>query len=200
MNEPISAFCAMVRHRSEENKCAMQIMASHYDIPLSPAFSLLRQELDSMVRIIFLLSKDKCEREKYIVDLLNGERWKVQTSPGKERYVLDKDMIDLAQTLQGWTKSVYKFGCAFIHLSEYHNYFHSDPVLKLSNDELQDIAAHLSWYHGYNQKEELTLEAIKIYIPMIFNKINENLECYIKDLETGRTLDNDDWISDLKSQ
>lgn len=192
MNELINQFCAMVRHRSQENECAMRLMAVQCDIPLSPAFSLLRQELDSMVRVIFLLSKDKDEREKYVHELLSGKKWKVQTNPGKERLLLDKDMVDLAQTLQGWTKSVYKFGCAFIHLSDFHNYFNSDPVLKLSNDELQDIVSHLSWYHGYDPKKELTLESIKAYLPMIFDKINKNLKCYIEDIENGKNIDNDD--------
>lgn len=97
-----------------------------------------------MVRIIFLLSKNKLEREKYATELLGGQRWKMKTITGKERNVLDKDLIDLAQTLQGWTRSVYKFGCAFIHLSEFHNYFVSDPFSNLSSNDLGDIAAHLT--------------------------------------------------------
>jgi hypothetical protein len=34
----------------------------------------------------------------------------------------DREMIVIAHELQGWTQSVYKFGCAFIHLSSLHDY------------------------------------------------------------------------------
>lgn len=196
MSEAIKTLCAVIRHRSEENTCAMQLMTAQCDIPLSPAFALLRQELDSMVKTVFLLSRDKLEREKYATELLGGQRWKMKTITGKERNVLDKDLVDLAQTLQGWTRSVYKFGCAFIHLSEFHNYFASNPFSNLSCTELEDIAAHLAQYHGYDPTKELSIDSIRMYIPMIFDKIHGNLECYIADLEAGRELDDDSWIFD----
>lgn len=179
----------MVRHRSEENTRVMQLMATQYDIPVSPAFALLRQELDSMVKAIFLLSKDKSEREKYATELLSGQRWKIKNRTGKDRNVLDKDLVALAQELQDWTRSVYKFGCAFIHLSEFHNYFASNPFSRLSREELNDIANHLAQYHGYDPTKELTIESVRMYIPMIFKKITSNLECYIADLEAGREID-----------
>jgi hypothetical protein len=44
-------------------------------------------------------------------------------------------MVDLAQILQGWTRSVYKFGCAFIHLSSLHDYNERDPLSQLPAEE-----------------------------------------------------------------
>lgn len=38
--------------------------------------SILRQELDSMVRCIFLLSTTLEERQRFIEQTLNYERWK----------------------------------------------------------------------------------------------------------------------------
>ena len=46
-------------------------------------------------------------------------------------------MADLAQHHQGWTLSVYKFGCTFIHLSSVHDYNDRDPLEQLPDDERQ---------------------------------------------------------------
>ena len=48
------------------------------------------------------------------------------------RVITDKEMVELAQELQGWTESVYKFGCAFIHLSGLHDYNSRDPLSLVS--------------------------------------------------------------------
>lgn len=107
---------------------------------MSPAFSLLRQELDSMIRVIYLLAvKDPHERSRLIKATLRGERWKVQTARGKFRDVTDREMVDLAQGLQGWTQSVYRFGCAFVHLSDFHNHLVQNPFRKLSRGTLLKI-------------------------------------------------------------
>lgn len=92
-------------------------------------------------------------------------------------------MVELADTLNGWTKSVYKFGCAFIHLSSFHDYVFNDPFEDLEEDEVNAIKTHLTYYHHFPLLTELTMQSIVSYLQRIFNKIEENLECYIKDLE-----------------
>lgn len=132
-------FCTMIRNRSDENRRAMCLMSAPHPV-MSPAFSLLRQELDSMIRVIYLLAvKDPHERSRLIKATLRGERWKVQTARGKFRDVTDREMVDLAQGLQGWTQSVYRFGCAFVHLSDFHNHLVQNPFRKLSRGTLLKI-------------------------------------------------------------
>lgn len=133
MNEDTQTFCGMIRNRSEENRQAMRCFPGPYRV-LSPAFSILRQELDSMIRVIYLLSiRSVTERRRLIKSTIQGEKWKVKTSKGKWSDVTDREMVNLAQQLQGWTQSVYKFGCAFVHLSDFHNHLTENPFDKLKD-------------------------------------------------------------------
>ena len=76
-----------------------------------------------MVRVIYLLRiKDLTERNKLITSTLNGEKWKKKNEKGKITTITDKEMVEQANNLKGWSLSVYKFGCAFIHLSKYKEF------------------------------------------------------------------------------
>jgi hypothetical protein len=182
-------FCDMIRNRSEENRRALKSFSRIYDV-LSPSLSILRQELDSMVRVIYLLLINNIiERRKLIDSVLKGDKLKVQTAKGKWRDVTDHEMVDLAQKLQGWTKSVYKFGCAFIHLSDFHNHHIDNPFEKLKESDKHDILSHMRYYHGGPCHDNPNMEEISLYIPQVFEKISSNLECYIKNLEKEATID-----------
>jgi len=183
-----ATFCAMIRQRSEENRRAMQCFAVPYDV-VSPAFSILRQELDSMIRIIYLLLlPDLAERERLIRSTLRGEKWKEATMNGKLRDVTDREMVDAAQQLQGWTRSVYRFGCAFVHLSDFHNHFAVDPFQRLSHDERQDILLHMRNYHGGPNNDNPNMREIADYVPRVFEKIAGNLKHYVEQLERNEVV------------
>ena len=69
--------------RSAENRRAMASLAVPYDA-LSPAFSILRQELDSMIRIIYLLHiSEPNKRDHLIRSTLEGKKWTVPTARGR---------------------------------------------------------------------------------------------------------------------
>lgn len=174
-------FCKIVRQRSKENKQAISLL-SRTGLT-GQVMSVLRQELDSMVRVIFLLSKAIDERNHLINLTLTGKKWKLRNNAN----VTDKQMVELADSLNGWTESVYKFGCAFIHLSSFHDYTFNDPFENLEQNEIDSIKTHLNNYHGFPLTTELTMQSISFYLPMVFDKIEGNLECYIKNLEEGET-------------
>ncbi len=118
----IQKYCQIIRNRSEENEKSVELLypSEHY----GQVMSILRQELDSMVRCIYLLNFADLEiRELLITQTLEGERWRYPN----RKIITDKEMVAIANGLQGWTNSVYKFGCAFIHLSNFHNYKVTDP-------------------------------------------------------------------------
>lgn len=135
-----------------------------------------------MVRVIFILNQSFEERNNLISQTLNGVKWKLRNN----KIVTDKMMVDLAETLNGWTESVYKFGCAFIHLSSYHDYSSIDPFKKLDQSEINSIKMHLNNYHGFPMTTELKIKSISFYLPMVFEKIKGNLECYLEDLESNK--------------
>lgn len=177
----LNKFCFIVRQRSQENTLAVQVLANN---GLSgQVVSVLRQELDSMVRVIFLLNKSTEERIHLINLTLAGLRWRLLNNS----IVTDKQMVELADNLNGWTNSVYKFGCAFIHLSSYHNYIVSNPFETLDIDEINAIKTHLHNYHSFPLSANLTMQSIAPYLPKVFDKITSNLSCYIHQLEEGET-------------
>jgi hypothetical protein len=94
-------------------------------------------------------------------------------------------MVEISSNLQGWTKSVYKFSCAFIHLSNFHDYQINDPFRLIENEEKNDIKNHLNAYHGFDLNKELTFESMVPYLFRVFEKTEENLVCYVNNLENN---------------
>lgn len=173
-------FCGIMRKRSIENRLAVQILYSNG--LLGQVLSVMRQELDSMVRAIYLLSiDDLTERNNLIEQTLLGKKWK----RGKNQ-ITDRQMVDIADSLYGWTQSVYKFGCGFIHLSLLHDYLTEDPFDKLDTIEIEDIKKHLNKYHDFSMTDNLNMVTLKPYLPKVFDKISSNLECYIGHIENEK--------------
>lgn len=180
----------MVRCRSEQNRLAISCCRP-LDM-LSPVISILRQELDSMIRVIYLLLiNDLSERERLIQQTLNGERWKTKTSKGKWENVTDRKMVKASQNFQSWTKSVYEFGCSFIHLSHLHDSLAENPFKKLPQEEQRQILSHMRFYHQCPMCDHPSMEELASYIPRVFEKISDNLECYLKNLEQNKTINGD---------
>lgn len=182
--QSLAIFLRQVRSRSQEHQRAMQLLAGAR--LAGQMVSVLRQELDSMVRVIYLLTQRPERRELLIDASVRGEQWSRTSSRAK---VTDKEMVELAQTLQGWTQSVYKFGCAFIHLSGLHDYNDRDPLSQLPGEERKDILAHCRYYHGGPAPAAESFEDLVPYLPRVLAKIAGNLECYLKALEDGEVRD-----------
>ena len=176
----LAIFLRQVRSRSEEHQRAMQVLAK--EKLAGQMVAVLRQELDSMVRVIYLLTQDIERRSTLIEASVKGEKW---NQPNSRASVTDKEMVDLAQNLQGWTRSVYKFGCAFIHLSGLHDYNDRDPLEQLSSQEREDILDHCRSYHGGPQGTDAKFSELVPYLPRVLEKIARNLECYLEKLEQG---------------
>lgn len=180
----VEVFCRLVRERSQENREAISLL--HGAALLGQAVGILRQELDSMVRVIYLLSvTDRVRRAQLIGDSANGRKWK----GAKSGRVTDREMVDLAQKLHGWTGSVYRFGCAFIHLSGYHDYKSQDPIEGLDDQERTDLLHHMRQYHGGPAHDDFTFHDLGPFLPVVFEKIASNLECYVENLERDGQLD-----------
>ncbi len=182
MNQPQSAsieiFMRQIRSRSAEHLRAMELLAS--ENLAGQMIAILRQELDSMVRVIYLLAQSP-ERQKLLIDAsVRGEKW---TREGSRARVTDREMVDLGQALRGWTQSVYKFGCAFIHLSNLHDYNDRDPLLQLPSEERRDVIEHCRFYHGGPSRDDASFDELVQYFPAILRKISGNLAFYLKELE-----------------
>lgn len=175
---PTEQFCRILRQRSAENTSAGQILFENE--LYGQLISVLRQELDSLVRVVFLLSKDLNTRDHFIAQTLQNVKW---TLPNSRTVVTDRNMVDLADRLNGWTSSVYRLGCAFIHLSPMADYRNSDPFNYVAQTEVDDIKQHLHSYHGFQLSEPLTMQTMSPFLLQVLDKVSGNLECYIQDLE-----------------
>lgn len=75
-------FVNNISRRSAQNEEALKRLMPLQDT-VSPAISILRQELESMVKVLFLLqTKDLEERRRLIGQTLSGEKWTQQNSKG----------------------------------------------------------------------------------------------------------------------
>lgn len=101
-------------------------------------------------------------------------------------------MLELANKLQGWSESVYRFGCGFIHLSSFHDYRQRDPMKAISSEEKETILRHMRYYHGGPLNLNPTFDDLIPYLPMVFEKISANLGCYLEYLEQGKSLNEED--------
>lgn len=179
----LAIFLRQVRSRSLEHQRAMELLAGAR--LAGQMVSVLRQELDSMVRVIYLLAQSPERREILINASVRGEKWSQEASRAK---ISDKEMVELAQALQGWTQSVYKFGCAFIHLSSLHDYNDRDPLSQLPAEERRNILGHCCYYHGGPAPGAERFEDLVPYLPRVLEKIAGNLECYLEALKNGEVL------------
>src|ERR1700741_3004186 len=103
MSADVLSFAQQIRRRSQEHARAIDMIAKVGLV--APAVSILRQEVDSLVRVIFLLAQPLAYREALILASINGERWR---RPNGRSTVTDREMVDLSKHMIGWTQSVYK--------------------------------------------------------------------------------------------
>ncbi len=164
-------FRELIKQRSEEHEKAIKLLSGSG--LTGQVMSILRQELDSMVRVIFLSHQPLSEKSHLINQTLAGEQWRHKGSNTK---VTDREMVNLAdRIIDGWVNAVYTFGCSFIHLSSYHDYATSDPFLKMKTSDITVIKEYLNNYHHFPLTEELNMKTIAPYLPLVFEKIKSNM-------------------------
>jgi hypothetical protein len=170
-------YISLIQKRSGENEKALRLLFTQNLI--GNCVSTLRQELDSFIRVMYLgRISDFSERERLMNQTLLGEKWSVLTANNKWRQITDKEMVEKSTELKGYIQYVYKFGCGFIHLSDFHNYKTKNPFDKLDYSEQFDIIFYLHQYHSFPRDRDLTIENITSLIPAIFEKISANMAYY----------------------
>jgi hypothetical protein len=71
--------------------------------------------------------------------------------------------------MSGWVDPIYDIGCAFIHLSSYHDYANLNPIRNLSNAQRKTIVEHVESHHkirlnidfGFNELVEVAPLVLK---------------------------------------
>ncbi len=173
--EQLDQFCRLIRARTKENRDAVKVLleAELYSV----AFGVLRQEIDSLIRIAYLndirQNYSPARARILIRDLVEGDRWTKTTKKGKQANITDREMLNAYQAAIGWERIVYDFGCQLIHLSKFHDYQNSDPILNLSEDSQNEITNYLKQYHALDENN-LTFDILVQYLPNVIDKICDN--------------------------
>ena len=174
-------FVRCVEERSQENVTAFALLMQKG--LLGPALALVRQELDSMIRVIWLIdSCSQSERDRLIADALQGRHWQKKTAKGKLVRITDAEMSEAALGRHRWIEQVYRFGCHLVHLSNWHNYRHRDPIQDLPKGEREDVKRSIEDFH-HAEIDELSFSHIEMHAPYAMEKIRSNLACYLRELE-----------------
>ncbi len=180
----LAIFCRDARFRSAQYAFPLHLYFQRHN--LQQVVWILQQELDSLIRTIHLLSiKDNSERQKQIKASVNGEPWKVDGSSGIPLAIIDKGMVEYSEQFYAWTASVYKFGCAFIHLSALDDPSTRDPFHSLPEGYRRDILQHLQSYHGESIEDSASFTDISSFFPAVFDEVSDNLEWYLRCLENA---------------
>lgn len=150
------------------------------------ASSVLRMELDSMIRVVFLLHAGDA-RDRIVASCISGSGF----SDGGSR-VSDRKMVDLATNTNGWVKRVYEFGNKFVHLTDAHDYAEVDPFQAYEHRD--EVIDYLNQYHrgkvpGRVLDDGTSLRDIAAYGPHVLDKITSNLNLYLKELREAVTRD-----------
>lgn len=179
---PAVKFLSLAKARTEENSSAFALLygAEKHGV----CIGLLRQELDTLIRLCYLWQPTTSDEEaaRLMSLTLEGQEWKILGPKGKLERLTDRRMVDLASHLGGWEQLIYKFGCKLIHLSDAHLYETEDPVALLPVEDRTALVGYLSSYHGYAGSTS-SIQQVISYLPQIMQKLQSNIGFYIAELE-----------------
>jgi len=174
----LEKFIKQVKSRSLENKTAFDLL--HANKCYGICIGIVRQELDSLLRVSYLVERNGWSFSEYAFDLVKNSvesgEWKYINKNNKFTRITDREMLEGG----GWEAVVYDFGCGLIHLSDKHLYKDS-PKLNISQNEKEKIISYMARYHDFN-KTDVDMDDIVEYLPRIYKKVYDNIEFYLEEL------------------
>lgn len=141
----------------------------------SVAIGLLRQEIDTFIRLVYLAKVSDDEAKRLITDIVDGQQWKHKSGNGGR--ITDREMVNEAKQQYFWVEISYEFGCRLIHLSEFHDYENIDPFTRISFTDKKEIISYLKSYHGYIETD-IDIERFIALLPKVMKKIQDKVVEY----------------------
>lgn len=170
----------LITHRLDENWKSFNILLEmkHY----GNCISIMCQELDQVIRVLFLLKSKRHERDQFINLSINSQKWFLLGKDNKKEYITDDIFLKFAETLGGWERSIYEFGTSFKSLSNNYNYLLKDPIISLNETERKRLYDYIKEYHVSDFPSDFSLKDIIPVLPLIFEKLSLSLRSYITQL------------------
>lgn len=173
--DDMDKFTNAIRQRSDENNKALSWLMEEKLYSL--VGSIIRMELDSLIRICYIKSISNEERRRMLfIQFFNGQRWKFEKD-----IVTDRNMVSFIANNLGlrWAEPIYDIGCAFIHLSPYHDYMNLSPTSSLTNEQRKIIINHVKDHHKIELEKDFSFIDLVGVAPLVYKKLRDNLLYYI---------------------
>jgi hypothetical protein len=166
----------LITHRLEENWRSFTILfdLKHY----GNCISIMCQELDQYIKILFLLKQTKQIRDQLIHNSINDQKWSIINSDNKKEYITDQKLNEFAGNLVGWEARVFQFGCVFKNISNNFNYMLKDPIKSLDDSERALIHEYIREYHDSSFSKDYTITELVPILPMILKEISDSIRKY----------------------
>lgn len=178
-SDNLEVFCRQVNSRSQENFSAFHL--SFHEKHYGNALSIIGQEIDSMIRVVYLLTiSDLDHREQLVADSVEGRKWKHK---GTRKRITDREMVEATTRFEHWVNEVYKVRNGIIHLSNLHDYKERDPLTLISKQDRSEIIRHLRVYHNGPRQSKPTFEDVIPFLPKVLSKIQSHLTRYLDQLK-----------------
>lgn len=140
--------------------------------------SLLCQELNQVVRVLYLLNIAPDERNRLIEFTLNDKKWYIAEANRKKKYITEETFSVFTNSFGGWEKAICEFGESFKTVSGSLTHPMKDPVTALQADERDKIHRYITSYHDRNFPANFTIDELTPMLPVVFDRIAESLRAY----------------------
>jgi hypothetical protein len=180
MISSIEEYKKIVYQRLDENRKSFDLLygIKHY----GNCISIMRQELDQAVKLLFLLNSTKDEQKQFIESSINNHKWFKVNRDNTKDYITEDVLTTYSETLKGWDRSIYEFGLAFGSLTNTFNYGTRDPIKSIGENDKETIYKYIYEYHNKGFPREYDLSKLILELPTILNKISIQLQSYIDQL------------------
>ncbi|MFD6568547.1 hypothetical protein [Micromonospora profundi] len=173
LEEEFAFFAKATEERSAEHR--QMINTAVENKWWSVAGSLLRMELDSLIRVNYLRTHPN-DRAQILSACVAGLGFGI---PKQDRAGIKRIPDAVMVPKGGWEQRVYDFGNRFVHLTEAHNHTERDPFIALPQNERKAIVEYLDHYHrGKSGVEILSVDSpfndVARYAPHVLAKIADN--------------------------
>jgi hypothetical protein len=180
MITPTKEYKNLITHRLEENWKSFKLLfdIKHY----GNCISLMCQELDQFIIVLYLLKQDLYRRNHLIGLSINSQKWFIIGKDTKKEYINDDVLLNFANSLTGWERSIYEIGFIFKHLTVNSNYVLKNPILSLDEAERKLIHEYVFEYHTKELPKEYKIDDLVPILPLVFEKISDSLKSYMVNL------------------
>jgi hypothetical protein len=168
----------LIARRLEENMKSFNLLfgIQHY----GNCISIMCQELDQMIRLLFLLNKDSTIRKSFMQSSIESHKWHITSKDNKREYITEETLVEFAKSLKGWDRGIYDFGFAFKSLSNNFNYGSKDPIKSMTDSDRANLARYIQKFHVKDFPDTFTIDALIPVLPGIIEVISTNLKSYLE--------------------